>query len=307
MGRFGTAVRFAVELRDIEIFLTLAEELHFGKTAERLHVSPARISQVIKKQERMVGADLFERTSRVVRLTAIGRQLRDDLAPIYRNLHESVARAQLAAQGKTDALEVGLINLNAHDLRDFWQEFRTRHPRWGLHLRYCGFTYPFETLRSGEVDVLIAWLPVEEPDLTVGPILFTEPKRVIVGVDHELASLKSASIEVLGNYPTLTAGTAVPEYWEAEFSPFATPSGRKVEKTVVISTVEEIFGQVSLNGVVHVLGVHTERYNMRPDVKSLRLLDAPLLRWALVWRTEAEDDRIRALAQVVRDLGTVAL
>lgn len=45
-----------VELRDIEIFLTLAEELHFGRTADRLHVSPARISQSIAKQERRIGA-----------------------------------------------------------------------------------------------------------------------------------------------------------------------------------------------------------------------------------------------------------
>ena len=45
-----------MELRDIEVFLTLAEELHFGRTAERLHVTPARVSQAIKKQERAIGA-----------------------------------------------------------------------------------------------------------------------------------------------------------------------------------------------------------------------------------------------------------
>ena len=60
-----------MELRDIEIFLTLAEELHFGRTAERLRVSPARITQAIKKQERQIGAPLFERTNRTVRLTSL--------------------------------------------------------------------------------------------------------------------------------------------------------------------------------------------------------------------------------------------
>lgn len=63
-----------VELRDIEIFLTLAEELHFGRSAERLRVSPARVSQAIKKQERAIGAQLFERTSRQVRLTPSERR-----------------------------------------------------------------------------------------------------------------------------------------------------------------------------------------------------------------------------------------
>ncbi|MCL7427099.1 LysR family transcriptional regulator [Streptomyces sp. YS415] len=46
-----------MELRDIEIFLVLAEELHFGRTAQRLHVSQARVSQAIKKQERRIGAE----------------------------------------------------------------------------------------------------------------------------------------------------------------------------------------------------------------------------------------------------------
>jgi hypothetical protein len=70
-----------VEQRDIEIFLTLAEELHFGRTAERLHVSTARVSQTIKKLERGIGTTLFERTSRHVALTPIGRRLDDDKRP----------------------------------------------------------------------------------------------------------------------------------------------------------------------------------------------------------------------------------
>ncbi|MFD0526058.1 LysR family transcriptional regulator [Kitasatospora arboriphila] len=61
-----------MEFRDIEIFLVLAEELHFGRAAERLRVSQARVSQALKKQERRIGAVLFERTSRTVRLTDVG-------------------------------------------------------------------------------------------------------------------------------------------------------------------------------------------------------------------------------------------
>jgi DNA-binding transcriptional LysR family regulator len=87
-----------VELRDIEIFLVLAEELHFRRTAVRVRVSPARVSRSIKQQERRIGGVLFERTSRSVRLTPLGRQLRDDLHPVHHGLHESIERARLAAQ-----------------------------------------------------------------------------------------------------------------------------------------------------------------------------------------------------------------
>lgn len=52
-----------MELRDIEIFLTLAEELHFGRTAQRLHLSQARVSQSVKSQERRIGARLVDRSN----------------------------------------------------------------------------------------------------------------------------------------------------------------------------------------------------------------------------------------------------
>lgn len=76
----------SVELRDIQIFLALAEELHFGRTAERLRVSQARVSQSIKQQERRTGGALFERTSRSVRLNPLGERLRDRLDAGYREI-----------------------------------------------------------------------------------------------------------------------------------------------------------------------------------------------------------------------------
>lgn len=126
-----------MELRDIEIFLTLAEELHFSRTADRLHVTPARVTQAIKKQERQIGAPLFDRSNRAVRLTPLGRQLRDDLWPMYTGLHVGMRRAELAAQGLTAVLRVGMIPYNAHDLRRHWETFRSEHPsgncRSGTH------------------------------------------------------------------------------------------------------------------------------------------------------------------------------
>ncbi|WP_344845821.1 LysR family transcriptional regulator [Nonomuraea dietziae] len=124
-----------VELRDIEIFLTLAEELHFGRTSERLHVSVARVSQAIKKQERAIGAELFARNSHSVRLTRLGEQLRDDLRHLHQGLTHSLERARLAARGKTGTLRVSLFPANIQELRRYFETFRARHPQWELRLR----------------------------------------------------------------------------------------------------------------------------------------------------------------------------
>ncbi|WP_344843012.1 LysR family transcriptional regulator [Nonomuraea dietziae] len=219
-----------MELRDIEIFLTLAEELHFTRTADRLRVSPARISQAIRKQERAVGAKLFERTSRSVRLTAIGERLYDDLRPAFRELREGMQRAKLAAQGGSEALRVGMLPGNAYDLRPYWEAFRVRHPQWTLRIRHNPFIGPFAPLRNGDVDVLVSWLPVEEPDLTVGPVVFTEPRVLLAALGHELSEHASVSIEALGDFGVLGPSAPLPDYWEDAFIPFQTPSGRPVAR-----------------------------------------------------------------------------
>lgn len=88
-----------MERVELECFLILAAELHFGRTADRMRLSRARVSQLVQRLERRIGAPLFVRTSRRVALTALGKQLRDDLEPHHRAVEAAVARATAAARG----------------------------------------------------------------------------------------------------------------------------------------------------------------------------------------------------------------
>jgi len=99
-----------MERQDIEVFLTLAEELHFARTAQRLRLAPASISQTIKKLERRFGAPLFTRTTRRVDLTPLGRQLRDDLSPAYAQVQAAIAAATTAGRGETGELRLGYMS-----------------------------------------------------------------------------------------------------------------------------------------------------------------------------------------------------
>src|SRR5690242_11351597 len=102
-----------MEQREIEAFLTLAVELHFGRTAERLQLTTVRVSQAIKTLERRVGAPLFERTGRQVELTPIGRQLEADLRPAYESMRNGLQRAINAGRGIDGVLRVGFVNAAA--------------------------------------------------------------------------------------------------------------------------------------------------------------------------------------------------
>ncbi|SNT16031.1 transcriptional regulator, LysR family [Streptosporangium subroseum] len=295
-----------MELRDIEIFLTLAEELHFSRTAERLRVTPARVTQAIKKQERQIGAPLFERTNRTVRLTPLGRQLRDDLWPVYTGLQDGMRRAKLAAQGVTAVLRVGMIPLNAQDLRPYWETFRTRHPQWKLQIQHAPFSDPFAGLRRGDVDVLICWLPVEEPDLTVGSVLFADPRVVAVSTDHELTRRTSVSLEILADFQHSDVPSR-PDYWADSFLPSHTRKGRPIERGLLVSNSEEILALTSAGELVNLFPAHMRRFWSRPDIAYLPVNDIDALPFGLVWRSEAENDLIRAFARVAADIGTLVV
>ncbi|VFA99117.1 Cyn operon transcriptional activator [Nocardia cyriacigeorgica] len=291
-----------VEIRDIEIFLTLAEELHFGRTAARLHISVARVSQAIKKQERAIGALLFDRDNRNVRLTAVGARLRDDLIPVRDGLRAGLQRARLSAIGTGGALRVGSLLLSGYDLERYWARFRERHPQWEIQLSFAPFVDPFAGLRRGDIDVLIAWLPVEEPDLTVGPTITVERRVLGVSADHALSTRPAASVGMLSDFCHPTTESA-PKYWVNSFTSARASQEGRTGRTHVVANTEDLVHLTATGDIVTVQPRHAARYWNRPDLRWLPITDMSPLRYALVWKTSTETDAIREFAGVVRELG----
>nr|WP_240929953.1 LysR family transcriptional regulator [Streptomyces coryli] len=289
-------------MRDIEIFLTLAEELHFGRTAERLRVSQARVSQSIAKQERRIGAALFERSSRKVEITEIGRELYGELKEAYERINGAVEAAAAAARGTTGILTLGVIGAQAHDFADVIGAFRSRHPAAELKFQEVHFSDPFGPLRRGEVDLSVTWLPVREPDLTVGPELISEQLLLLVGAGHPLAAKEQVMVEDLGDYVVTQSAHPQPPYWEEAVNPFRTPGGRPIRRGPKVATFQEVTACVAAGEAVTLVHRDAERYYQRPGIVYRHVPDAPIGTWALVWRTAGETPLLRAFAAVAREV-----
>ncbi|MGC0385637.1 LysR family transcriptional regulator [Streptomyces sp. SAI-129] len=292
-----------MELRDIEIFLALAEELHFGRTAERLHVSQARVSQSIAKQERQIGARLFARSSRRVELTPIGVRLREDLSAGYQRIRDGIHDATTAARGARSTLTLGLHGPQAHDQAELLDLFRNRHPDIELRIREMNFTDPFGPLRDGTVEITSAWLPVREPDLTVGPVIDAEPLLLMVATDHPLARRDEVGMEDLADWVLPYSGPPTPEYWLQTLVPTHTPSGRPIRRGPKVTTFQEVAAAVAAGHAISLVHGDAARYYRWPGLRYLRPHDAPTGEWALIWPTARETDAIRALARAARDAG----
>lgn len=286
-----------MELREIEIFLTLADELHFGRAAERLHVSVSRVSHAIRSQEVEIGAPLFLRSSRRVALTPVGEVLRAGLRPAYDGIHRSIADAAAAARQSAAMLTIGVMGAQAHDLEPVLQAFRASHPLGELNFREVYFSDPFGPLRRGEVDLVTAWLPVDEPDLAVACELREEPLNLIVSSRHPLADRASIDLEALGDL--VVPGIQGPQEWISTLLPAATPSGRVIRRAHEVSTFSEVLALVASGEVVCPVPDEGRRYYPWPGVTYVPFSDAEPVRWALIRR------RGRATA-IVRDFVAAA-
>lgn len=289
------------ERHELEAFLTLAEELHFGRTAERLRLSQARVSQTIKKLERRVGAPLFARTSRRVALTPLGERLRDDVEPLYRGLGEAMARATAAARGVAGVLRVGFLGSGAGALTSAIMDgFAACHPGCEIEMRETHFADPLGPLRAAEVDVLLTRLPVREPDLVVGPVVLAEPRVLAVPARHPFARRASVSVEDLARDTVFGVSGPAPDYWWDFHVPRVTPGGRPVPRGRDVATFQELLALIVAGRGISPVAASVERYYARPGIAFVPFDDMPDTEVALVWRAAGETARVRAFADAAR-------
>ncbi|MGV9424049.1 LysR family transcriptional regulator [Streptomyces sp. NPDC003656] len=289
-----------LERIELEAFLALAEELHFGRTAERLGVSTGRVSQVIKKVERRVGGPLFERTSRVVRLTPAGRRLAGDLAPLAAGMTEALRRAADASRGTTGELRVAFLGeWTAPALLKAVTLFGERHPECRVTVREAQLSDSRASLLDGSVDVLIASYPFD--GMTCGPALLTERRLLAVAAGHPLARAESVSLEVLAEHPVVQYPEITSTGFKRDRTPDRTPSGRPVPKGPAGRTFSEMLTLVAMGHGVLPVGEHARRYYPRPDLAYVPLHDAPPIRRGPVWRTDNTSARVREFVRAAVD------
>lgn len=288
---------------EIRVFLALCEELHFGRTAERLKLPQSRVSRSIQSVEREIGGMLFERTSRKVALTPLGIQLRDQLRPAYERLSNAVENAKSAARKVSGVLRIGFTNTTAGPpLNRLLAIFESHHPKCEVKLHEVPMAAPYDALRHGKIDVLLNWLAVAEPDLTVGPAILHEPRILLVAADHELARRKTVVMNDLTGYGVACKPSTFPTAIDEALHPPTTPSGVPISRTHLARTFGELVTLVARGRIVHPTVASAADKLARDDIVAIPIVDLAPLPLGLIWCTARENGRIRALARVARSL-----
>ncbi len=284
-----------MDMTQVQAFLALADELHFGRAAERVGLSQPRVSRLIAALEREVGGALFDRTTRRVRLTPLGTRLRDGWRPAYGQLLATLEEARAAARQTAGTLRVGFaLTTGGTALTRLVRAFTAAHPDCGVDLREADLRDLYGALRRDEVDVLICWLAVDEPDLTAGPVIEYRARALAVSRDHPLAGRGSVSADEMADYEMPWASPGA--LFDAIVPP-RTPSGRPVRRTRVVVGLHETLALVASGQIVHptVVGLPLAQ---RSDITLIPITGLPPMELGPIWCTAHENARIRALADI---------
>jgi LysR family transcriptional regulator, hydrogen peroxide-inducible genes activator len=175
-------------LTDLRYLVALAQERHFGRAADRCHVSQPTLSVSVKKVEEELGVTLFERSAAEVKITETGRRV---VAQAERVLFETAHIHEIAQAGKDPLrgpLRLGVIyTIAPYLLPQLIGRVHEKAPKMPLIIQENYTDRLIDALKRGELDALILALPVDEPGI-VAQALYDEPFRVLMPSDHAWAA-----------------------------------------------------------------------------------------------------------------------
>lgn len=177
-----------MELRHLRYFVAVAEELHFGRAAEKLHISQPPLSMQIRALEDELGVTLLNRTQRHVSLTEAGQALLQEARQILARVEQAVLTTRRAGRGEIGELALGFISVANYNLLPvLLREFRRVYPLIHLTLREATTDAQLDDLLNGRIDVGIVLPPIADPALESMPVL-REPLIAALPRRHPLAA-----------------------------------------------------------------------------------------------------------------------
>jgi DNA-binding transcriptional LysR family regulator len=248
-----------MELRQLRFFVTLAEELHFRRAAERVYIAQPAFSEQIRRLESELGARLFDRTSHYVRLTEAGRLFLDEIRPALAQVEHAAAVAALAGRGVLGTLRVGLAGEAINELTPMiLREFAVRCPDVGVVLREYGFSDPTAGLSEREVDIAFVRPPLpRQQGLEVIP-LRSEPRVAVLAADHPLAESGSLSLAELSGESLVTG-------------PRSTLLRERLPLDPLADTVETWLSLIAAGRGIGLAPASSERFYSRPELAFVPL------------------------------------
>ena len=255
-----------MELRHLRCFVALAEELHFTRAAERLHIEQPPLSRAIKELEDDLGVVLFERNRRGTVLTEAGATFLQDVRRVFAVLKQAQENVRAVAAGLSGSLRIAVSD-GAIDprLSALLARCREEEPEIEIRLSEVPLADQLRGLRSGDFSIGFAHT-AEVGDGIVTEPLWHDPLVVAVPARHPLLSHKAVPLHQLASYPLVLCDPQVCEGYHRELARLLRPLERPPDVAEHVSSLDMM---LTLVGAGYGVGFITETRiaaSLRPDV-----------------------------------------
>lgn len=216
-----------MDLRHLRCFTTLAEELHFGRAAERLHIEQSPLSRTIKELEEELGAQLFDRDRRGTRLTRAGDVFLQDVRRVFVTMKQACENARAVYAGNQGILRIAISD-GAIDprLSSFLACCREDEPEIEVRLTETSLAEQLRGLRSGDFDIGIAYTN-EVNDGVIAEPLWRDPIMSIIPARHPLLVHKEVALDELLRFPLVLCNPQICEGYHRALSRILWSIGRE--------------------------------------------------------------------------------
>jgi DNA-binding transcriptional LysR family regulator len=290
-----------MELRHVRYFVAVAEELHFGRAAARVHVAQPALSRQIRALEAEMGLRLFERDRRRVALTAAGTAFLDEAKSLLGHVVRAVEEARRADRGEFGLLRIGYVPAVANTgLPEIVRAFRNRFPGVEVRLQEMNPAMQVEALLRNRVDVGFIRGPIHEPAIAVQTVL-EEPLVAALPAGHRLSRHKRIGLAMLAREPfVLQARSRGPGSHDqilaicrgAGFSPWVVQEG---SQTDVVSLVASGAGVAIVPASLRPI--------RRAGIVYRPLIERPMTQLDMIWLKNAGLPVLLGFLQEVRRMG----
>ncbi|MET9158495.1 LysR family transcriptional regulator [Streptomyces parvulus] len=292
-------------IHQLRLFLTLNEELHFGRAAARLFITQPALSQQIRELEKRLGVGVVERSGRTLRLTEAGQALLPEARAAIGAVDRLRRVADAQVRQASGRLVVGTMGAEASmkHTRSVLGLLRDRHPGMSVQLVNLGFGDHLAALAQQEADVVFLRPPVTD-DIEVHH-LATEPRVACVAADHPLAAQPALTVAHFSGVPVVDMPRQVPRLWWDFWAVDPRPDGSRVRYGPVVTDMESLLHTVAAGDAMCFLPAAAREYFARPGVTYVDVADLAPSTSALAWlRARRNEATVRAVRHAAREAMT---
>lgn len=295
-----------MDIRQLEYMVVLAETLHFGRAAQRVHIAQSAFSMQIARLERQVGAQLFDRSANRVRLTPAGEAFLIRALAILSQLADASEEARTLHTVREKRLRVGLFCEGAGELTPLIvSAFRGALPDVELSFHDLSMVDQVEAVASEEVDIALIRMPVLDTRVQLHE-LYAQPRLVALSAEHRLASFDKVSSSDLLDEAFVVATADAPSTW-AEYWSFDDLRGEPGRVVASMRNIAECLHAVAYQGAIDTVPSSVPRFYSFPGVVFRPIVDGSYSPIAVATRTGERHSHVETFRHIAQQLAATSL